>query len=470
MPSRGDIVLGNTKGKDLFLPLRYANRHGLISGATGSGKTVTVQLLAEQFSKAGVSVILPDIKGDLTGLARPGEFSLQIQEALVKRDQIEPQWARNPVRLWSVGSFPKSATNLQTSLQTFGPLLLANILGLNEIQTSLLQIVFRIVREKNAVVKDLVGLREFIGWIQKNRANLTSEYGAISENSLAVLIRELLVLDEQAAGKFITGFDTPLSDLITESETLGVINLIDATQLLRNPELYACMFCWLITRLYEELPEVGDLPQPKLVIFIDEAHLLFETLGKSLQENLQRIVRLIRSRGVGVYFSTQLPTDLPDSVLAQLGHRVQHVLRAFTPRDKKAVSVSAQTMRPNPAFNMETAITSLAPGEGLVSFLDGDGVPSVTQRVWISVPASFIGKGGSDSIFLHAIESKSTLNVRDALISNSRDFKDSPTVEVIRESSMFQSFNSSPSLSGSVTEAIFNGLFVTLRWIMRLKK
>ena len=374
------------------LPLKYANRHGLISGATGSGKSVTLQLLAEQFSKASVPVILPDIKGDLIGIARVGELNAKVSAALERRGQSVPQWSPSPVRRWSVGAVSADVSSLESSLETLGPHLLSSLLSFNDTQSSLLQVIFRVARDRGFSAKSLRELRELLVWIQSNRAELAPLYGSLAESSLSVMMRELLVLEEQSAGKFISGSDTPLSHLLaTTEEGLGVVNLIDATTLLRSPELYASMFCWLVTRLYEELPEVGDLPKPKLVLFIDEAHLLFEALGKGSQEHLQRSIRLIRSRGVGVYFASQLPSDLPDTVLSQLGHRIQHVLRAFTPRDQKAVTIAAQTMRANPEFDMVKAISSLAPGEALVSCLDENGNPSVTKRVWINVPSSFIG-------------------------------------------------------------------------------
>jgi len=374
------------------LPLKYANRHGLISGATGSGKSVTLQLLTEQFSRAGVSVILPDIKGDLIGLSRAGELNAKVSAALDKRGQGVPHWSPNPVRRWTVGAVSADVSSLESSLETLGPHLLSSLLSFNDTQSSLLQVVFRVARDREFSLKSLKELRELLVWIQSGRAELAPLYGSLAESSLSVMMRELLVLEEQSAGRFISGADTPLPHLLaTTEEGLGVVNLIDATTLLRSPELYASMFCWLVTRLYEELPEVGDLPKPKLVLFIDEAHLLFETLGKGLQESLQRSIRLIRSRGVGVYFASQLPSDLPDTVLSQLGHRIQHVLRAFTPKDQKAVTIAAQTMRANPEFDMVGAISSLAPGEALVSCLDEHGNPSVTKRVWINVPSSFIG-------------------------------------------------------------------------------
>ena len=406
---RNELQLGQTNSLQVVLPLKYANRHGLISGATGSGKSVSLQLLAEQFSQADVSVVLPDIKGDLLGLASPGQSNPAIAKALQQRAQSSPAWQARPVRRWSIDGVANSA-RLQASLESLGPLLLASLMELSEVQTSLLQVVFRIARENAQPLGNLQELRNLLGWIQTHRQTLMPKYGGMADSTISAMQRNLLVLEEQAAGQFITGFDTPLADLIDSLGNEGVIQLIDATQLLHRPVLYACMYCWLLTRLFEELPEIGDTSQPKLVLFIDEAHLLFETLGKTLQDNLQRVVRLIRSRGVGIYFASQLPSDLPDTVLAQLGHRIQHVLRAFTPKDQKAVQIAANTMRPNPDFDMVTSLTSLAPGEALVSVLDVNGIPSVTQRIWIKVPCSRIGADLSTARFLPIKNHRPMLN------------------------------------------------------------
>jgi Cdc6-like AAA superfamily ATPase len=396
---RTELNLGQTNNTQVCLPLKYANRHGLISGATGSGKTVSLQLLAEQFSQAGVSVVLPDIKGDLLGLASPGQSSPAIDQALQQRSQSTPVWQARPVRRWSIDG-AANTSRLQASLNSLGPLLLASLMGLSDIQTSILQVVFRIAREHAQPIGNLQELRNLLGWIQTNRQTLTPQYGAMADSSISAMQRNLLVLEEQSAGQFITGVDSPLTDLIDTLHNDGVVQLIDATQLLHRPVLYASMYCWLLTRLFEELPEIGDTSQPKLVLFIDEAHLLFETLGKTSQDNLQRVVRLIRSRGVGIYFASQLPSDLPDTVLAQLGHRIQHVLRAFTPKDQKAVQVAARTLRPNPEFDMVACLTSLAPGEVLVSVLDPSGTPSITQRIWMQVPCSRIGANPATAQFL----------------------------------------------------------------------
>lgn len=449
---RNALHLGQANNTPVGLPLKYANRHGLISGATGSGKSVSLQLLAEQFSQAGVSVVLPDIKGDLLGLASPGQSSPAIEQALQQRAQSEPVWQARPVRRWSIDG-AANTSRLQASLNSLGPLLLASLMGLSDVQTSLLQVVFRIAREQAQPIGNLQELRNLLGWIQTHRQTLTPQYGAMADSSINAMQRNLLVLEEQAAGQFITGFDTPLTDLIDSLNSDGVVQLIDATQLLHRPVLYASMYCWLLTRLFEELPEIGDTSQPKLVLFIDEAHLLFETLGKTLQDNLQRVVRLIRSRGVGIYFASQLPSDLPDTVLAQLGHRVQHVLRAFTPKDQKAVQVAARTLRPNPEFDMVASLTSLAPGEALVSVLDASGTPSVTQRIWMQVPCSRIGADPSTAQFL-------------PIKKHAKSIKQ-PTFE-----SAPLAVSTSAESTGKIPhrEFLLRGITRTLHWLLRLAR
>lgn len=449
---RTELKLGQISTLHIGLPLKYANRHGLISGATGSGKSVSLQLLAEQFSQAGVSVVIPDIKGDLLGLASPGQSSTKIQQALQQRGQSSPDWLARPVRRWSIDGVADTS-RLQASLSSLGPLLLASLMGLSDIQTSLLQVVFRIAREHRQPIGNLQELRNLLGWIHIHRQTLTPQYGAIADSTLSAMQRNLLVLEEQAAGQFITGFDTPLTDLICSLESEGVVQLIDATQLLNRPVLYATMYCWLLTRLFDELPEIGDTPQPKLVLFIDEAHLLFETLGKTLQGDLQRVVRLIRSRGVGIYFATQLPSDLPDTVLAQLGHRIQHVLRAFTPKDQKAVQVAARTLRPNPEFDMVSSLTTLAPGEALVSVIDHSGTPSITQRIWMQVPSSRIGADPLTARFL-PIKNHAAPTQQSSLQSQQTAIGTAPELE--------------SKISHS--ELLYKGITRTLLWLLKLPR
>ena len=388
------IELGRGVEGSVSLPLRFMTRHGLITGATGSGKTVSLQLLAEQLSRAGVPVFLPDVKGDLIGIANAGQLSDKVSESLRGKGLQVPDWQACPTRLWSVGGAANSSA-LSARVQTVGPLLLARLLDLNDIQASVMQIAFRIAREQKRPLDTLADLRALFGWLADNRETLAANYGAFAETTLSTIQRGLVVLEEQQAGHFFTTSELSLADLIQCEGTAGVVNLLDARSLLLQPSLYAVAFSSLLARLYEELPEVGDLPQPKLVIFIDEAHLLFEALGKSVQENLERAIRLIRSRGVGVFFVSQLPTDIPEKVLGQLGNRVQHVLRSFTPKDQKAVKVAAQTMRPNQGLDIESAIGLLAPGEALVSILDGSGTPTPTQKIWINMPGSQIGASGA---------------------------------------------------------------------------
>jgi len=370
-----------------------ANRHGLITGATGTGKTITLQTLAENFSQIGVPVFMADVKGDLTGISQVGSLSEKIAAILKERGLQPSAPARCPSTLWDV--FGEQGHPVRATVSDMGPLLLARMLALNEIQQGVLQLVFKIADDNGMLLLDLKDLRAMLQHVGDNSAQFTTEYGNVSAASIGAIQRGLLQIDEQGGDKF---FGEPMLNIADFMQTeqvdghaRGVINILAADKLLNSPRLYATFLLWLLSELFEQLPEVGDLDQPKLVFFFDEAHLLFNEAPKALVERIELVVRLVRSKGVGVYFVTQNPLDIPDSVLAQLGNRVQHALRAFTPRDQKAVKAAATTMRANPGLDIETAITELAVGEALVSLLDAKGRPSVTERVFVIPPGSQIG-------------------------------------------------------------------------------
>ena len=388
MLTDGTILIGkSTKPEYLHLPL--ANRHGLITGATGTGKTVSLQVLAEGFSNAGVPVFAADIKGDLSGVAAPGKG----QPPFVKRAQeigVEYVPDRFPVVFWDL--FGEQGHRIRATVSEMGPLLLSRLLDLNETQEGVLNIAFRIADEQGLLLLDLKDLRALLQLIAENAKDLTAAYGNVSKQSVGAIQRQLLVLENQQGHEFLGEPALDIRDLMkADRDGRGVINILAADRLMNNPRLYATFLLWLMSELFEELPEVGDLDKPKLVFFFDEAHLLFNDASKALVDAVERVVRLIRSKGVGVYFITQNPIDVPETVLAQLGNRVQHALRAFTPRDQKAVRTAAQTFRQNPAFDTEQAITQLAVGEALVSTLEGKGAPSMVERTLIAPPMGQVG-------------------------------------------------------------------------------
>jgi uncharacterized protein len=379
-----------------FLTLKLANRHGLITGATGTGKTVTLQVLAEGFSRAGVPVFAADIKGDLSGIAAPGEG----REALVKRAKdlgFDYQPDEFPVVLWDL--FGEQGHPIRSTVFELGPLLLSRMLDLNDIQEGVINIAFRYADddpelteiEANGLV-DLKDLRELLSYVGKNAKEIGARYGNVATASIGAVQRQLLVLENQGGAKFFGEPALSIKDFMrTDRDGRGIINLLSADKLMENPRLYATFLLWLLSELFEELPEVGDLDKPKLVFFFDEAHLLFNDAPKALLDRVEQVVRLIRSKGVGVYFVTQNPLDVPDKVLAQLGNRVQHALRAFTARDQKAVRAAAETFRANPGLDTVKVITELEKGEALVSFLEGNGVPSQVDRALIRPPSARIG-------------------------------------------------------------------------------
>jgi hypothetical protein len=384
------LLLARTSQTDLCLLPALANRHGLITGATGTGKTVTLQVLAERFSAIGVPVFMADVKGDLTGISQPGQMNPKLRERIEQHDLPEPAFAGMPCTVWDV--FGEKGHALRATVSDLGPMLLSRMLGLNETQEGVLNIVFKIADDNGLLLLDSKDLRAMLQHIGDNTRQFTTQYGNISAASIGAIQRNLLVLEEQGARVFFGEPMLNLDDLMqTDASGRGIVNILAADRLLNAPRLYASFLLWLLSVLFEKLPEVGDRDKPKLVFFFDEAHLLFNDAPRPLLEKVEQVVRLVRSKGVGVYFVTQNPLDIPDTVLGQLGNRVQHALRAFTPRDQKAVKAAAQTMRANPAFNTETAISELGVGEALVSMLDEKGRPSVVERAFIVPPGSRIG-------------------------------------------------------------------------------
>ena len=366
-----------------------ANRHGLITGATGTGKTITLQTLAENFSRIGVPVFLADVKGDLTGISQAGKVGDKLAAVLKDRGLDTPESLACPATLWDV--FGEHGHPVRATVSDMGPLLLARMLALNETQQGVLQLVFKIADDNGLALLDLKDLRAMLQHVGENASQFTTEYGNVSAASVGAIQRGLLQIGEQGGDLFFGEPMLNIADFMQTDGGKGIVNILVADKLLNNPRLYATFLLWMLSELFEQLPEVGDLDKPKLVFFFDEAHLLFKEAPTALVERIELVVRLVRSKGVGVYFVTQNPLDIPDSVLAQLGNRVQHALRAFTPRDQKAVKSAATTMRANPKLDIETAITELAVGEALVSFLDAKGRPSVTERVYVMPPGSQIG-------------------------------------------------------------------------------
>jgi len=366
-----------------------ANRHGLITGATGTGKTVTLQTIAEKLSGIGVPVFMADVKGDLTGMSQKGSIGEKMAATLKERGIELPEPAACPVTLWDV--FGEQGHPVRATVSDMGPLLLGRMLDVNETQAGVLNLVFKIADDNGLLLLDLKDLRAMLQYVGENGSQFTTEYGNISAASVGAIQRGLLQIETQGGDKF---FGEPMLNIADFMQTVGgkgVVNILAADKLMNSPRLYATFLLWMLSELFEQLPEIGDPDQPKLAFFFDEAHLLFNEAPKALVERIELVVRLVRSKGVGVYFVTQNPLDIPDSVLAQLGNRVQHALRAFTPRDQKAVKATATTMRQKPGLDIETAITELAVGEALVSFLDAKGRPSVTERVFVVPPGSQIG-------------------------------------------------------------------------------
>jgi len=384
------IRIGGTQDKPVSLNLRMANRHGLITGATGTGKTVTLQVLAEGFSRAGVPVFMADVKGDLSGLARSGEAKPKIQQRVEKLGLSDYQLRAYPCIFWDL--YGKQGHPIRATVSDMGPLLLANLLELNDTQSGVLYAAFKIADDEGLLLLDMKDLKSMLSWIADNNKELQKDYGNMSTSSIAAIQRKLLVLEQQGAEQFFGEPQIALSDLMqTDFSGNGVISILDATTLMQEPRLYAMFLLWLIAELFEQLPEVGDPDKPKLAFFFDEAHLLFDDAPKSLVDKIEQVVRLIRSKGVGVYFVTQSPLDIPQDVLGQLGNRVQHALRAFTPKDQKAIKAAAETFRANPGLDTVKVISALGVGEALVSVLDEAGRPTPVEQILICPPQSRIG-------------------------------------------------------------------------------
>ena len=383
------ILIAQHGDTQCFILPGLANRHGLITGATGTGKTVTLQKLAESFSAIGVPVFMSDVKGDLTGISQPGSIGGKMADILKERGLPLPEPTSCPVTLWDV--FGEQGHPVRATISDMGPLLLSRMLDLNETQTGVLNLVFKIADDSGLLLLDLKDLRSMLSFVGENAKQFTTQYGNVSAASVGAIQRGLLTLESQGGDKF---FGEPMLNLDDMMQTVGgkgVINILSADKLMQSPRLYATFLLWMLSDLYERLPEIGDPEKPKFAFFFDEAHLLFNDAPKVLLERIELVVRLIRSKGVGVYFVTQNPIDVPDTVLAQLGNRVQHALRAFTARDQKAVKATAETMRGNPQLDVEAAITELGTGEALVSFLDAKGRPGITERVYVIPPGSQIG-------------------------------------------------------------------------------
>lgn len=392
LDAQGNVLVAHAAQGDVTLLPHMANRHGLITGATGSGKTVTLQTLAEGFSALGVPVVVTDVKGDLSGVAMPGLPSGGVAKRVAALGLAERGYANRgfPVCFWDV--FAERGHPLRVTASEMGPLLLSRLLGLNEVQSGLMSLIFRVADESGLLLLDMKDLRQMLAYVGERRAEFSRRYGNIAPASVGAVQRALLRLEEQGGAAFFGEPALDLHDMIrSDVSGRGVINILAADRLMRAPDLYAALLLWLLSELYERLPEVGDAPRPRLVLFFDEAHLLFKNMPKALLERIEQVARLIRSRGVGVFFVTQRPTDIPESILAQLGNRVQHALRAFTPAEQKVVRASARAFRPNPDLDVERAILELEVGEALVSFLDARGAPSVVQRALVLPPEGRVG-------------------------------------------------------------------------------
>jgi len=384
------LLIAKSKDKEIALLPQLANRHGLITGATGTGKTVTLQKMAESFASIGVPVFMADVKGDLSGIGAPGVESHKLKERLAALgiDEFTPR--ANTAVFWDV--FGEAGHPVRATISDMGPLLLARLLNLNDTQTGVLQLVFKIADDQGLLLLDLKDLRVMVQHVGENAKTFTTEYGNISAASIGAIQRGLMGIETQGGDKFFGEPMLDINDLMqTDANGRGVINILAADKLYNSPKLYSTFLLWMLAELFEQLPEVGDVDKPKLVFFFDEAHLLFSEAPKALLEKIEQVVRLIRSKGVGVYFVTQNPLDIPESVLGQLGNRVQHALRAFTPKDQKAVKTAADTMRANPEFDAATVIMELGVGEALISFLDEKGRPAIVERGFIVAPGSRLG-------------------------------------------------------------------------------
>ena len=384
-----NLYVAHSANGPINLVGKMCNRHGLIAGATGTGKTVTLQVLAETFSQAGVPCFMADMKGDLSGISQTGKMSGFIEKRCKEFGITDPDFQPCPVRFWDV--YGEQGFPMRTTISAMGPQLLSRLMELNETQSGVLNIVFRIADDNELLLIDLKDLRLMLDFVGKNASKFTTEYGNISPASIGAIQRAVMAIESEGGDKFFGEPAFDVNDLIDTERGKGVMNVLAADRLMLNPKLYSTFLLWLMTELYATLPEVGDKELPKLIFFFDEAHMLFDGTSKALTDKLEQVIRLIRSKGVGIYFISQLPTDIPENILGQLGNRVQHALRAYTPKDQKAVRTAAQTFRANPDFKTEDAILELETGEALVSFLDEKGAPGIVERARILFPLSQIG-------------------------------------------------------------------------------
>ena len=389
LDSTRGLYVAHSENGPISICGKMANRHGLIAGATGTGKTVSLQVLAETFSQAGVPCFMADMKGDLSGVSQPGSMSGFIEKRMPEFGIENPQFAGCPVRVYDV--FGEQGHPMRTTISNMGPMLLSRLLGLNEVQSGVMDIIFRVADAKGLLLLDLKDLRAMVGYVAEHAAEYRVMYGNVTEGSIGAIQRALLSLESQGAEKFFGEPAFDIYDLLQTNCGKGILSVLAADKLMQNPKLYSTFLLWLLSEIYTKLPEVGDLELPKFVFFFDEAHTLFEETPKALVDKIEQVVRLIRSKGVGVYFITQSPTDIPENILGQLGNRIQHALRAYTPKDQKAVRTAAETFRANPAFKTADAIMELGTGEALVSFLDEKGAPCVVERAKILFPLSQIG-------------------------------------------------------------------------------
>ena len=383
------LYIAHCAGGPLSILGKMANRHGLIAGATGTGKTVTLQVIAESFCQVGVPCFMADMKGDLSGISQTGKMSSFIEKRLPEFGLDTPQFQSCPVRFYDV--FGEQGHPMRATISQMGPQLLSRLLGLNETQDGVLNIVFRIADERGLLLLDIKDLRAMLDFVSKNAKQYTTTYGNISPATVGAIQRALLALENQGANLFFGEPAFDIHDLLQTEGGKGVMSVLAADKLMMQPKLYSTFLLWLLSDLYSQLPEVGDMELPKLIFFFDEAHMLFEDTSKALTDKIEQVIRLIRSKGVGIYFVTQSPSDIPENILGQLGNRVQHALRAYTPKDQRAVKTAADTFRPNPAFKTDEALMNLETGEALVSFLDEKGAPTVVERAKILFPLSQIG-------------------------------------------------------------------------------
>lgn len=391
------IYIGNSDGEKVCILPKMANRHGLITGATGTGKTVTLKVLAESFSDAGVPVFISDIKGDLSGMCRPGTDSADMQERIRKfgLDECGFGYKAYPTAFWDV--YGKSGIPVRTTVSEMGPVLLARLMELTPAQTDVLNIAFKIADNNNLLLIDTKDLKSMLQYIGDNSADFAMEYGNIPRQSVTTIIRHIVSLESMGAEQFFTEPALNITDWFTQSSSgQGMINVLDCRQLVNNPTMYSVFLLWMMSTLFDALPEVGDMDKPRMVFFFDEAHLLFGNISRKLQEKVEQIVKLIRSRGVGIYFISQSPKDIPDGILSQLGNKIQHALRAYTPADEKALKSVAASFRANPAFDTKTAISELGTGEALISVLDEGGIPTMVRKCKILPPQSMLGPISDD--------------------------------------------------------------------------